>query len=406
MPNISAMSTIKTNAVKDVTDIWTIKSNVLVPVQTAWVVKSGSLVKVFERQGVPVTMSFVSPSPTGTIDAASTQTWKVSVPTVDGLVPTGTVTFSGPSGNKTVILDSNGEASTTYVHNPGQRTVSVTLSSTNGYTASAISRTISISSTATTISFTSPSYDAVYNGAQNVTWTVSVDAKHSVTPTGKIVFYGPNNEKKDVALSNGTASVTYYHGEGQRTVTAYLESNNDFHASGVAWRVRIRKSVRFQQWQTLWYQSAKQYSNHNEVGSASGSTLYSGDFGSVNIRTFTLQTLPSKPHGSAYCVSAVFHFSSLTASAWVGVGYHILSPLPTYGAMDQYGVAAFRGWTGPLAANVRYSLELGVHVAGAMNDLTFRGIVFGAYGQPVPLSQIWHDPTVDVLWEWYDWVDT
>lgn len=416
MAHISNLAGIRSSAVKDVSDLYVVKGGVFSPVQSAWLVKNNALVKVFERRGVPVTMSFVSPSPTDgeSMVAGAAKTWKVKVPTVDGLVPTGTITFTGPQGNAVVSLDANGEAATTYTHNPGMRTVSAVYASTNGYTASSISRTITIQAAESDMYFVSPNYDQAYYGASNVTYRVRMTSVYGVLPTGQVKFTGPNSQVLYGDIWHGQeGGVWYAYAERtlnmplyQRTVTAELVANNDFWARSETWRVRVLTQVQRQQWQILWYESAKNYAGASDTGTTAGNNLYSGDFGNISMRCFTRQNLPSKPNAGAYCVQVKVNFSMLADSALVRVGWHDKTTLPNSGSYSQGGIYQDKVGVSWVVANTRYTVDATFHFYEAMNNGWFKGLVFGGPAVSTPFSNVWRDPTVDVLWEWYEWVDT
>lgn len=409
MAHYSDLVSIRDGVVKNTTDLWILRAGQLVPVQSAWVVKNGVLVKQFERVGVPVTMSFISPSPAAnqTVAASSTLTWKVRVPTVDGLVPTGSVTFTGPQGSVVVALDAAGEASTTFVHNPGQRTVSVTLASTNGYTASQISRSIVLSSTLTTFSFVSPSPAAgaaYYGEPGNLTWKVKADAKFGVTPAGNVRFFLPNGTQSVVALNaSGEASVTYSHTYGQKTVTARLEATNDFHASGdISRSIAIYRWTQHQQWQTYTYSYGRYY-NKSDAGTNVSDRFYMGDLGNLNYRTIVMMGIPGKPNAGAYCIYAQASFSMLSTIALVRVGWHILDSLPATGYLGIPGVAPDVVGVANVVAHNRYAVDMTLHVAGALNNGTFRGLIYGGNVGNTPYGVVWYDTTMEILWEWYSW---
>jgi len=61
---------------------------------------------------------------------------------------------------------------------------------------------------------------------------------------------------------------------------------------------------------------------------------------------------------------------------------------------------------GPVGAGARYSADLSLHAFQAMNDGTFRGLVFGGASGQTPYGRVWNDPAVDVIWEWQYWYDT
>lgn len=416
MAHISNLAGIRSSTVKDVTDLYVVKGGVFSPVQSAWLVKNGVLVKMFERRGTAVTMTFISPSPASgeSMVAGSTKTWKVKVPIVDGLVPTGTVVFTGPGGGVSATIDAAGEASASFTHRPGQRTVTAMLSSTNGYTANDISRTVSIQAAESDMYFVSPNYDQAYFGENNVTFRVRMTSAWGVLPVGTVKFTSANGEVKSGNIwHDQEGGVWYAYAEQtlwmpywKRTVTAELVATNDFWAYSESWRVRVLALGTARQTQTLWYESANYYIGGSGGPVAVGTNLYMGDLGGDSYRTFTKQNYPAKPDPGAYCVGVYAYFSTLIASSLIRVGFHILWPLPGTGNLGQAGVLSDRVGVGPVGAGARYSADLSLHAYQAMNDGTFRGLVFGGASGQTPYGRVWNDPAVDVIWEWQYWYDT
>lgn len=410
MPHYSTLAGIRATAVKDVTDLWVVKNGTFSPVQSAWVVKGGVLVKQFERRGVPVTMEWISPTPAQNagVTPGGTVNFKVRVPTVDGLVPTGTVAFAGPGGTNTVTLDASGEAATSFVFRPGDTTVTATLSSSNGYTATAISRVLNVNDSTVSMNFVAPLYDQVYYGESNVTYKVQINGAAERLPTGTVTFNGPNGQSTNAGIWHeggyAYAQATLWMPYGQRTVSASLNANNDFVAGSIGWRVRVMRLVRRTSWQTLWYEMAGNYPNGSSGYFTAGNELISGLTGGNDWRCFTRQNVPSKPVAGAWCTAIKVNFSMLNAVSAVTIGFHILGTLPGTGALNQAGVLSNRVWSGAVVGNTRYTVDM-PQAAQAMNDTSFRGLVFGNGSNP-PYARIWKDPTVDVLWEWDEWVDT
>lgn len=415
MAHYSDLVSIRDGVVKNTTDLWILRGGQLVPVQSAWVVKNGALVKQFERVGVPVTMEFISPSPaanTGIVPGA-TVTWKVRVPTVDGLVPTGTVTFSGPGANTLVTLDAAGEASASFVYRPGDSSVSVTLASTNGYTAPTLSRIVNVNDTKVTINFVSPAYDTPYYGESNVTYRVRMSGAADRLPTGTVRFYGPNNQVKDGTIWHGQeGGVWYAYAEqtlwmpySQRYVTAQLNANNDFYADNNSWRVRVLRNTQVYSHQYLWYESGKNYAGPNANGSWATTQLISGDLSGTSWRAFTRQNMPAKPNAGAFCVAAWVRFIAGSSAAAVRLGWHSWTTLPNTGSFTQGGINQNLVTTGGVTAGGEYWIDMGLHLAGCMNDGSFRGLVFGGPAGSTPY--VWTNSAyVDVTWSWWEWQDT
>lgn len=407
MANFSQMNVVQSSTIKTIDDVWLVRSGALAPAMSAWAVKSGALVKVWERQGGATSMAWNLPVVPTTRNVNTPITFAVTVSQNNHVArPEGIVRFTFSNGS---VLDGTinaaGIAEVTITPTvAGTLTCTASLLSSNGFTATAIVREATIVGGPTTIEFTTPADQQVFYGPQNITWTVRVLPINGFAPQGTIKFSGPGGVQYVTLDGNGYASVTYYHGAGQKGVIAELyTSTNGYTAPAAGRTIRLLVNQRYSQVQGFGMSRIDNYQNANGPRSTNQSAAISGDSGNVNWRSFVLSgSYPAKPVGHAYAVKVHLYFDVTWPGGIVRAGWHSMGSLPATGSFSQGGVhqnlmAADANSTG------QKFLDMSLHMAGCMNDGSFRGLVFGGPSGPyVAVNNI----AVYTEWEWYSWTDT
>lgn len=410
MANFSQINAVKGGQVKTVEDLWLVRSGALVPAIEAWAVKGGALVRVWERYGGATTLTWLAPTASTALHNDPI-TWRVKVEQGSWLVkPRGTVTFSFSDGQSEVatINTATGIAEVTAYHEGGQTvTATASLTSTNGFTASNVVKALTISGGEVTLSWVSPSSGQQFWGPQNITWTVKADPKNGQIPTGTVRFAGPSGYNYTDLDENGYASTTYWHDSGNTIVTAQLTSSAEAWSSQPIDRtIRMMINTRYQR--TEYYTNAgfRNYAGANG-GATTGTVAVCGDLSGTSHRAFTLVNRPVKPESDAYCVAAHAVYTPASASAGVRIGYHTINGFPATGSFSQGGVNQ-NLVTGSGAQGIEHWVDIGLHVAAAINNDTLRGLVFGGPSGSTPYT--WISGTaymgLVVVWEWWRWIDT
>lgn len=408
MANYSQINVAQGAAVKTADDLWLVRGGNLVPAMSAWAVKNGALVKVWERQGGATSMVWNLPVVPITRNVNTPITFAVTVSQNNHVArPEGVVRFTFSNGT---VLDGTinavGVAEVTITPTvAGTLTCTATLVSSNGFTAAAIVREATIVGGRTTLTFTSPADQQVFYGEQNITWTVRANPINSVAPQGTIKFTGPGGSQYVTLDANGYASATFYHAAGQKGVIAELTtSSNGYTADAIGRTIRLLTNQRFQQEQWLNYEGHRNYAGANG-GPQSASGVVSGDSSGTSWRAFTRNNVPVKPVGHAYCVDVRVIYNVSWPAAGVRVGWHSLGSYPSTGTFSQNGVHQ-NLMTGPGTTGNDHWLDMSLHLAAAMNDGSFRGLVFGGPSGQTPYSILAGNTPVRVIWEWYSWTDT
>ena len=413
MANFSQINAVSGGQVKTATDLWMVRSGALVPAQSAWAVKNNALVKVWERAGGPVSMVLLEPSQGATVQHGFTLKFRVQVPKIDGARLGASIRFQG-AFDETVAVDEATGICEKFVHfTQENKSVTLSLISDNGYIANQIVYTASVFGGSCTVKMTSPTYDQQFFGAQNITWTAKAEAipGHTGVPQGTMRFDGPRGEVQNVAVdTNGYASATFWHGSGERWCTAeFRDSTNGFspvpEGSDRFGRIRMMINTRYQSTGYFDRTSHRNYEGANG-GPQNTTPIVCGDLSGKSWRAISMCSRPAKPVSDAYCVAAWAVYTPGTQSAGIRIGYHTKDAYPatgTFTGLQQNLV------TGPGTQSVEQWVDIGLHVASAINNETFRGMVYGGPADSTPYSWVAVAGVfcgLVVTWEWWRWIDT
>lgn len=415
MANFSQVNAVSGGQVKTATDMWLVRSGALVPAQSAWAVKGGQLVKVWERAGGPVNMTILSPDAGTSVQHGFALLWRVQVPKIDGARIGGTVTFTqagihvGSSVTNATVDETTGIAEAWLNHWNDDMSVTISFSSDNGYSAPSLQRSVFAYGGDSSLVFTSPSYDQVFYGPTNVTYTVRALPVAGQIPQGVVRIAASDSltQYQDVTLdANGYASATFYCGSGNRYASVTQRTTtNGFTLSSAFHRIRMLINTRYQQ--TEYYS----YAGHRNYAGAGGgpqqnASIVSGDLSGTSWRAFTLVNRPAKPQSDANCVAASAVYTSGLNNAGIRIGYHTINGYPSTGSFSQGGVN--QNLVTGSGAPGEHWVDIGLHVAAAINNDTLRGLVFGGPSGSTPYSLVnsANYCGLVVVWEWWRWIDT
>lgn len=409
MTNYSQINAVSGGQVKTADDLWLARGGVLVPAIEAWAVKNGTLVKVWERYGGATTMTWVLPTAATAIHADPVL-WRVRVEQGGHLVrPKGSVQFTFSDGqSQTASIDSvTGYASVTMYHDGGQSvTATATLTSTNGFTASPVVKALTVTGGEVTLTWVEPADQQVFYGPTNIKWRVRAIPKNGLIPSGQVRFSGPSGYNYVDLDANGYAETTYYHDSGMKVCTAQITSSDEGWTSQPIDRwIRLLINTRYQSTGYFDRTSHRNYEGANG-GPQNTTPIVCGDLSGKSWRAISMCSRPAKPVSDAYCVAAWAVYTPGTQSAGIRIGYHTKDAYPatgTFTGLQQNLV------TGPGTQSVEQWVDIGLHVASAINNETFRGMVYGGPADSTPYSWVAVAGVfcgLVVTWEWWRWIDT